>query len=84
MARRRSPGSCTVHFLVRHASFINFLFFTYLAFFHGCLLLVFILGKVGTVVDSSLLRGRKLAARLVGWLVGWLASVRYEGFLLKA
>lgn len=57
---------CTVHFLVRHASFINFLFFflsfccckgnskttystylPYLAFFHGCLLLVFLLGKVG-------------------------------------
>lgn len=34
----------------------------------------FILGKVGTVVGSSSLRGRKLAGWLVGWLVGWLAG----------
>lgn len=34
-----------------------------------------VLGKVGTVVGSSSLRGRKLAGWLVGWLAGWLVSV---------
>lgn len=75
-------------FLVRHASFINFLFFPFLfvargiqklltylptlpGFFSWMPFTVFILGKVGTVVGSSSLRGRKLAGWLVGWLAGW-------------
>lgn len=76
-------------FLVRHASFINFLFFfafcckgnskttylptylTWLFFMDAFYWFYQVLGKVGTVVGSSSLRGRKLAGWLVGWLAGW-------------